>query len=349
MSSGGKTKDLGNLSNNYRTKREPCEGLLLYDRMRRSKKAVWGFVFNFFRALLIFGLCFLILQPLLDKLSVSFMEQQDLYDGTVISIPRHWTFDNYKLAGRLLEYWPSFFQTILIVAISSVLQITACTLAGYGFARFKFPFKNFWFLCVLLIIVVPPQTIMASLYLNFHFFDILGIIRLIAGRPANLLNSVAGYWLLSATGMGLKSGLYIFMLRQYFRSVPKELEEAAWVDGCGKLKTFIRIMLPDAAPMLTSCFLFSFVWQWTDYFYSTLFLTNYKMLSSGLGGLASRFSQWWVTINGSNMTTGGVAPIGYTQAIIATGMLMCLAPLIVLYLAAQKAFVESLSQTGIKM
>ncbi|GHV66641.1 transporter [Spirochaetia bacterium] len=313
------------------------------------KKTGGDLFYKLCRAILLFGLCFLILQPLLNKLSVSFMEQRDLYDGTVISIPRHFTLSNYALAGRLLSFWPSFLQTLGIVITSSVLQITACTLAGYGFARYKFPLKNFWFLCVMLIIVVPPQTIMASLYLNFRFFDVFGIIRLIKGEGANMLNSVAGFWLLSATGMGLKSGLYIFMLRQYFRGVPKELEEAAYVDGCGRFKTFVLLMLPDAAPILTSCFLFSFVWQWTDSFYSTLFLTNYNMLSSGLGGLADRLSEWWAVVNGSNASAGSVAPVGYTQAIIATGMLMCLAPLILLYLAAQKAFVESLSQTGIKM
>ncbi|MCL2126792.1 MAG: carbohydrate ABC transporter permease [Treponema sp.] len=313
------------------------------------KKTIWDFVYKLCRAVLLFGLCFLILQPLMDKLSVSLMEQQDLYDGTVISIPRNFTLESYRLTGRLLEYWPSLFQTLSIILVSSVLQISACTLAGYGFARYKFPLKNFWFLCVMLIIIVPPQTIMASLYLNFHFFDIFGIIRLISGTPVNLLNSVAGYWLLSLTGMGLKSGLYIFMLRQYFRGVPKELEEAAWVDGCGRFKTFIRIMLPDAAPMLTSCFLFSFVWQWTDSFYSTLFLTNYKMLSGNLSGLAERFGMWWGMVNGGGNIVATVAPVAYTQAIIATGMLMCLAPLVLLYLVAQKAFVESLSQTGIKM
>jgi multiple sugar transport system permease protein len=306
-------------------------------------------VYKACRTILLFGLCFLIVQPLLDKLSVSFMEQRDLYDATVISIPRHFTLGNYLLVNQLLEFLPSLFQTLSIVAVSSVLQIASCTLAGYGFARYKFPLRNFWFMCVMLIIVVPPQTIMASLYLNFRFFDVFGIIRLITGTPVNLLNSAAGYWLLSAAGMGLKSGLYIFMLRQYFRGVPKELEEAAYVDGCGRFTTFVRIMLPDAAPMLASCFLFSFVWQWTDSFYSTLFLTNYKMIASGLGGLADRLAEWWAVVNGSNSIASTVAPVGYTQAIIATGMLMCLAPLVLLYILAQKAFVESLSQTGIKM
>jgi multiple sugar transport system permease protein len=328
-----RTANWGNISKNFHTRKKALE-----------------IAFKICRAVLLFGMCFLIIQPLLDKLSVSFMDQQDLFDSTVISIPRNFTTGNYRLANQLLNFWPALFETFFIIVVSSVLQIAACTLAAYGFARYKFPFKNFWFFCVMLIIIIPPHTIMASLYLNFHFFDIFGLFRLITGEPINLLNSVYGFWMLSATGMGLKSGLYIFMLRQYFRGMPKELEEAAWVDGCGKFRTFIQIMVPDASPMLTSCFLFSFVWQWTDSFFTTLFLTNFRMLSSGLGSIAERVSQWWAATNAvSGAAVASTAPIGYVQAMIATGMLMCLAPLIVLYLVAQKAFVESLSQTGIKM
>jgi multiple sugar transport system permease protein len=108
-------------------------------------------------------------------------------------------------------------------------------------------------------------------------------------------------------------------------------------------------MLPDAMPMLTSCFLFSFVWQWTDSFYSSLFLSKYKMLSVGLSSIGDKLGAWWMAMNSSAGATYSAAPVGYTQAMIATGMLICLAPLILLYLAAQRAFVESLSQTGIKM
>ena len=332
MSNNAKVSEWGNLSRSY-----------------HFKKKIYDAAFRFCRAILLFGLCFLILQPLLDKLSVSFMSVQDLYDGTVISIPRNFSLINYDMVNQLLGFWPSLLQTALIVIVSALLQISACTMAAYGFARYKFPLKNFWFMCVMLIIVVPPQTIMSSLYLNFRFFDILGIIRLITGEPLNLLSSVAGFWMLSATGMGLKSGLYIFLLRQYFRGVPKELEEAAWVDGCGRFRTFIRIMLPDAGPMLTSCFLFSFVWQWTDSFYSTLFLSNYKMLSRGLNGIADRLGILWAAMNDATGVVYSAAPVAVTQAVIATGMLVCLAPLILLYMVAQRAFVESLSQTGIKM
>jgi multiple sugar transport system permease protein len=328
-----RTANWGKISKNYHTKKKFMDA-----------------AFKICRAVLLFGMCFLIVQPLLDKISVSFMDQQDLYDSTVISIPRNFTTENYRVANQLLNYWPSLFETFIIIVVSSILQIAACTLAAYGFARYKFPLKNFWFFCVMLIIIIPPQTIMSSLYLNFHFFDIFGLFRMITGEPVNLLNNVFGFLLLSGTGMGLKSGLYIFMLRQYFRGMPKELEEAAWVDGCGKFRTFIQIMIPDASPMLTSCFLFSFVWQWTDSFYTTLFLSNYNMLSRGLGSIAERVSQWWAATNAiSGEGVASTAPIGYIQAMIATGMLVCLIPLILLYLVAQRAFVESLSQTGIKM
>jgi len=309
-------------------------------------------IYKIFRAVLLFGLCFLILQPLMDKVSVSFMEQQDLYDPTVISIPRHFSTSNYQVSMEIMKYWPTFMITVIILITSALLQITSCTLAAYGFARYRFPGKNILFMCVFLIIIVPPQTIMSSLFLNFQFFDIFGVIKLITGRNINLLNTLQGYLLLSATAMGLKSGLYIFMLRQYFRGVPKELEEAAYVDGCGRLHTFVRIMLPDAAPMLTSCFLFSFVWQWTDTLYSTLFLRNYRIMPVALSMLTDGFFRYWGTLLAQNTGSTDIMsqpPAAYLQAIVSTGMLVFLVPLIVLYLVAQRAFVESLSQTGIKM
>jgi multiple sugar transport system permease protein len=334
MSDNKKTKEWGTISGSY-----------------FIQKKIQDIVYRVCRGVLLFGLCFLILQPLLNKFSLTLMEAQDLNDRTVINIPRHFTFENYIRVSLYMDYFRSLLQTVFIVLTSAVLQTASCALAGYGFARFKFPLKNFWFSCVMLIIIVPPQTIMTSLYLNFRFFDFVGIIRLVSGRPLNLLESFLGLFLLSVTGMGLKSGLYIFMLRQYFRGMPKELEEAAWIDGCGRLKTFIRIMLPDAMPMLTSCFLFSFVWQWTDSFYSSLFLSVYKMLSSALGSISAKFALWYmINISNQGLSDGSVyVPRAEQSQMLATGMLMFILPLVLLYLAAQKAFVESLSQTGIKM
>ncbi|MBE5968122.1 MAG: carbohydrate ABC transporter permease, partial [Lachnospiraceae bacterium] len=243
------------------------------------KKIISRKIYTILRGILLFGLCFLILQPLLNKISLSFMEEKDLYDQTIIVVPRNFTIGNYRLVSQLIDYWKALGNSIVISTLVSVIQVAFATIVGYGFARFKFPFKKIWFACVILVIIVPPQTIMSSLYLNFRFFDIFGIIKFFTGQTINLQKSIIPYLLLCMTTMGLKSGLYIFMTRQYFRGIPKELEEAAYMDGCGNLKTFVKIMLPDAKPILTSCFLFAFVWQWTDSFYSKMFLGNITLLS----------------------------------------------------------------------
>ena len=295
------------------------------------------------KVVLLFGLCFTILQPLLNQFSLSVMSTGDLFDASVISIPRNFTWGNYRLAASVMDYWSSLFSSAGIALAVAVLQVAACTLVAYGFARFQFPFKTFWFMCVILTIIVPPQTIMAPMFLNFRFFDVFGIFSMTAGAPLNLLDNLNGYLLLVATGMGLRSGLYVFMLRQYFRTVPKELEEAAYVDGCGKMRTFAQIMLPDAKPILASCFLFAFVWQWTDGFYSTLFLRGQGVLSVRLSGLADAYREYFWSIYGVNPSEA------LMMQVIATGLLMGVAPLIVLYLFTQKLFVESIGQSGIKM
>lgn len=321
-----------------------------WERNRKSggyllKKTVNTTLYKIARAILLFGLCFLILQPLLNKISISFMAEKDLYDATVISVPRNFTTSNYKLANSLMNYWICLKNTVLVALLISIIQVAACTLVGYGFARYKFPLKNFWFACVMLSIVIPPQTISSSLYLHFRFFDVLGIFKLITGNTINLQNSMWPYIMMCMGCMGLKSGLYIFLMRQFFRGIPKELEEAAYVDGCGKFKTFLRIMLPDAKPILTSCFLFSYVWQWTDSYYSKLFLGRVKLLPKALTSLTGQLGDYWERINGF----GALPSAAYEQAMIATGLLMTIIPLLLIYLVAQKGFVESLSQSGIKM
>lgn len=275
------------------------------------------------------------------------MTEQDLYDPIVTAIPLHFTTENYKLAAGLMEYGKTLFNSLVISLTIAVLQVSVSTLVGYGFARFKFPLKKFWFACVMMTVLIPPQVISTSLHLHFRFFDVLGIFKLITGSTLNLKGSVIPYYLMSAGCMGLKNGLYIYMIRQFFRNIPKELEEAAYVDGCGTLKTFIRIMLPDAKPILTSCFLFAFVWQWTDGFYSSMFLGNVSLLSIKLKQLPDTFGGYMARISGAASSAGVSVP--YSNCMLATGTLMVIVPLIVLYLFAQKGFVESLSSTGIKM
>ncbi|WP_242832990.1 carbohydrate ABC transporter permease [Butyrivibrio sp. LC3010] len=297
------------------------------------------------RFILLFGMCFMILQPILNKISVSFMTEQDLYNPIVIAIPEHFTTANYRLAAELMSYSQALVNSIIIALTIAILQITVCTLVGYGFARFEFPLKKLWFAAVILVILIPPQTIASSLHLHFRFFDILGLIKLTTGTTLNLRGSAIPYYLMSAGCMGLKNGLYIFIIRQFFKGLPVDLEEAAYVDGCGMLKTFVRIMLPQAKPPITSCFLFAFVWQWTDGFYSRLFLGNTKLVSTSLSRIIDSLGAYIQRINGVKTTVS----VAYSNCILATGTLMIIMPLIILYLFAQRAFVESIANTGIKM
>ncbi len=321
-----------------------------WERNRKSggyllKKRIMDVAVSIARFILMFGMCFLILQPIFNKISVSFMTEADLYNPIVISIPEHFTTDNYKLAAELMNYKKGIINSTVISLTIAILQIMMCTLVGYGFARFEFPLKKLWFACVILVILIPPQTIASSLHLHFKFFDILGLFKLIKGDTINLRGSIIPYYLLSAGCMGLKNGLYIYMIRQFFRNIPADMEEAAYVDGCNMLKTFFLIMLPEAKPIITSCFLFAFVWQWTDGFYSRMFLGGTTLVSTSLSRIVDSLGAYIQRITGVKTTIS----IAYSNCILATGTLMIIVPLIILYLFAQKQFVESISSTGIKM
>ena len=313
-----------------------------YVAKARSKQAVISIV----RGLLLFGLCFMIIEPMLTRLGVSLMEERDLYDSTIVLLPRHVTLDNFKIVFTLTTFPTSMINTLWTSLLVSVLQVIACTLVGYGFARYDFPLKKFWFGCVIALIIIPPQTISTSLYTYFARFDFLGIVKLFNhGNPINLRGSVLPYTLMSATCMGLKDGLYIYMLRQYFRGIPKSLEEAAYVDGCGTMHTFVRIMLPDAMPTVLSCFLFSFVWQWTDLFYTRNFLATSArpIFSTELSTIVSRMSRYF-----SGNGTPVIVPVGRQQQLISIGVLICCIPLVILYIFTQRTFVQSIAMSGSK-
>ncbi len=310
---------------------EASDGILL-------KETIKKYAISIFRGILLFGMCFMIIQPILNKISLSFMAEKDLYDTTIILVPKHFSVSNWKIAASLLQYKTTLFNTTWISILVSIIQVVMCSIVGYGFSRFQFPFKRFWFFCVILLIVIPPQTISTSLFLHFRYFNFFG-------KTINLRGSILPYIMMCFGCMGLKNGLYIFMIRQFFMGFPFELEEAAYVDGCGPFKTFFRIMIPGAKPIITSCFLFSFVWQWTDSFYSSLFLGKLQLLSINMTSIVDRFGVYLSQINGGSV----VPPVGYGNAILSTGVLLGVLPLIVLYIFCQRLFVESLASTGVKM
>ena len=321
------------------------EGYLLKRRIKEITVSV-------VRALLMFGLCFMIIQPMLTRFAMSFMAERDIYDSTIILLPRNVTLENYTIVAELTDlktiggnwHFTSMLNTLWISIVVSVCQVVAATLVAYGFARFEFPLKKFWFACVVLLIIIPPQTIQTAMYVTFANFDLFGIFTATTGSTLNLRSSLIPYVLMSLTCMGLKNGLFIYMLRQYFKGVPESLEEAAYVDGCGTLHTFVKIMLPDAVPTIASCFLFSFVWQWTDLFYARNFLTGFNLFSIRMSTMASRMGRYF----SKDATTSVVVPTGRQLQLISIAVLFCCIPLIILYCFTQRTFVESLTMTGSK-
>lgn len=305
------------------------------------KKLVWVIV----RSILVIGICYLILYPMFVKFTISFMDEKDLYDSTVKYIPKKFTLANYKMAIQGMKYFTSFRNTLILVISVSLLQLISCAFVAYGFARFKFPLKKVLFFMVILLMVVPPQTIMTPLYMIFRYFDMGGLISLITGRKH--INLIGTFWpliLLSTTCTGFKNGLFIFIFRQHFRSMPKELEEAAYIDGCGPIWTFIRIILPSSIPIITTVFLFSFAWLWTDNFYTTLFLGNTKVLSTALGSLAQNL---WQVYNTSGLGQMSFISPGFRSIVNNAGTILVVTPLLILYLIAQKSFIEGVERSGI--
>ena len=302
-------------------------------------RILWSIV----RGVIIVGICFTILQPLFAKVSVSFMSERDLFDSSVKYVPKHFTLDNYGLAIKGMDYWKSLFRTFVLSGAVGFLQLCSCMLVAYGFARFRFPFKKLLFGCVILMLIVPPQIIMLPLFMHFRFFDIFGIIKAVRGAPVSLLDSYWPFIIQAATCTGFKNGLFIYMLRQFFKGMPKELEEAAFVDGCTKLKTFVKIIVPSAVPMMVTIFLFGFVWQWLDSFYTSLYLKGTNVIPVALSSLATNVYSEYSNFNGS---MNFISP-GFVSMMNNTGTVLAMIPLIVIYLVCQKYFVEGIERSGI--
>lgn len=301
-----------------------------FNPQEKAKYWLWIVV----RTVLITGFCFIILFPLFLRFSVAFRSKTDIYDPTVLWIPKHFTLDNIKIAIGATDYWSSLLNTFLISTGTTLIQLASCALAAYAFARLKFKGSGLLFGLVIFTIVVPPQTIMIPLYLTYRYFDLFGIVKVLTGKSSlNLIDTFWPFLISSATAMGLKNGLYIYIFRQFFRGIPKEIEEASLVDGSGVFKTFYRIMLPNAVPAIITVVLFSFVWQWNDSYYVSLFLSKVKVLSTQLMDMG--------------MALGKEPDLVYQSMLLNTGVLLLMGPLIILYLFVQRYFVESVERTGI--
>ncbi len=299
-------------------------------KANKLRKIIWSIV----RTLIILGVSFVILRPVLTKISSSFMVERDLYDSTVHWIPKHFTWDNYKAMFEHMKYPKAFMNSLIFSLVVSGLQIASCTTVAYGFARFRFKGKKFLFSLVILTLLIPPQIIVLPLYLNFRFFTLWGLLP----KPGiNLLNSYWPFILTSITATGMKNGLFIYIMRQSFKGMPRALEEAAYVDGAGRFKTFATVMLPGAIPSIVTIFLFAFVWQWNDYYFTSLYMGGKNLLSQTLDMAAHNYAH----------SLGAQFTSQYISLLNNAGMMLFITPLLILYAVLQRYFIESIERTGI--
>ena len=290
--------------------------------VRNSKKLVLGL----FKAVVLIGISYLILSPLIGMVSNSFFSDTDRYNPMVYLFPANPTFERYATSIKTLQYGKILLSTMIYDLSLMAIQLLVCSLVGYGFARFNFPLKKVLFGCVVVMIVLPVNTIMLPLYMTFRNFG-----------QWNLLSTPVPMFMMTIFGCVLRSGLYIYIFNQFFRGLPKEIEEAAFVDGAGMFYTYSRIMLVNAMPSVITVSIFSLVWQYNDTFYARMFTMNADML------ISMKISSFTNTISNSFKIIDPSILKLYTYA----GVILMILPVMLIYVLLQKRFIEGVERSGI--
>lgn len=310
-------------------------------RVRNKKTlALFG---SILRTFILVGLCFIILLPLLQKFAFAFRHPEDITNPQVIWIPEHWSTENIRIALAYLSYKETFVNSVVLSAFSTIIQVIASAVAGYSFAKLKFKGSNVLFYIIVFTLVVPYETLDSSRLLFFQETSFFGI---------KLMFNTFAIFIMSAFGMGVRSAIFIFLFRQFFRNVPIELEESAEIDGAGVIRTFWSVMLPNARGAIVTVSLFAFVWQYNDYYFAHLFKyeQNFPVLTTKLASGSGNLSAVMVTSFGPLLENLGEEikddPL-FFGLVINTAALLMMLPLLISYFFVQRAFVESIERTGL--
>lgn len=303
---------------------------------RRVSEKVWPV----FRFLILFGLAFVILYPMLYMISCAVRPQSEMSDPSILWIPKTFTLDNLIETWNAIDYPKLVWDTVSVNVVCSLIQVLTCSIAGYGFARFKFKFKGILFAIVLMQIIVPTQVILIPQFMQFRYFDPFGLISLISGEALNLADSPWALYLQAFFCNGIRAGLFIFLFRQFFRGLPKELEDAAYLDGCGPFETFVKVMVPNASNSFLTVFIFSVVWYWNDSYVSGMFFTKSNTIALQVSNLFNTISAYF-----NNGTPTGIASDWLVW--IEAGCLLSILPILIMYIFLQKNFVEGVERSGI--
>ncbi len=266
---------------------------------------------HFFVHLVLISGAIIMIFPFLWGLSTSFKDMREVLANPFSLIPKHITVVNYKNVVRSIPILRFFINSLIVSITITISQLITCSLSAYAFARLKFPLREPLFYILLGTMMIPQHVIMIPVYIILNFF------RLIDTYAAMILPF-------------LSSAFGTFLLRQFFMTVPNELEEAATLDGCSHLCFLVRILLPTAKPILATLAIFSFMWSWNNYMWP-LIVTNRIEIRTLQYGLAMFKEE------------GG---INWSQ--LMAGTTIATVPLIVIFLLAQKQFIKGITLTGLK-
>ena len=275
--------------------------------------------------------------PVLSMLVTSLKSFSDMMNPTTNWIPRQLEWSNFRAAWEALSITPttwfvpgfSFLEnigrstlvnTLVVTVPSAILQVFACAVAGYAFGRLEFPFKRFLLVMLVLVFVVPPQAQLIPLIWTY--------------RGLGILNTPLVFYGPAFFGHGVRGSLFVFVYMQFFRKLPKDLEEAAMVDGVNPFMIFVKVMMPLAKPAFMVVFLFSIVYHWTESILSSTLFAQFHTLSVRIMN----------TMDPNELT--GIIHVNMRTVQMATGVLM-MAPILILYFFTQRTFTESIERTGL--
>jgi multiple sugar transport system permease protein len=249
--------------------------------------------------------------PLVQMFLAALSPRAELLKFPPPFIPSHLTLSGFERLFAQSDILLWLGNTVIVSSVAIVSNMVLCSLAGYGFARLKFQGRNFGFLGIVATIMIPTQVLMIPTYL---LFSRLGLV--------NTLGAAIVPWLATAFG--------IFLMRQFFLSLPAELEEAALIDGCTRLQVFFRVVLPLAKPALATLAIFTLLGAWNDLVWPLIAINNTDAFTLQLG---------IANFQGARRTD---------WSLLMAGNVIATLPLIIFFTIAQKQFVATMSFSGLK-
>ena len=290
---------------------------------KRAAKNTRAIAVTIFKYLFLSATGYVVLYPLIFMISYSVRPSEAFIDPSVVWVSKSFSFENFKLAADALKLPTALISTLSIEIVSALIQVLTCAVTAYGFGRFNFPGKRFFTVVLLLMILIPSPMIIIPQTLNY--------------RTLHILNTPLTFYLPSLFSVGLKSGILIYIYIQFFKGLPKELEEAAWIDGAGTLRTFFSVIVPSAGVVILTVSIFSVIWHWNDYYIAIMNLPNNYPLAVSLSQIISSLEKmnYWITADPQ------------TQGIVMAACIIFTAPVLAVYLVLQKWFIASIDRIGI--